>query len=104
MKNRDPLRWRNRRRRLWSRRSTDVWQVCFLSRAKKQEGSPFGASPFVPCPSDPGFLLPDRRVAVQTPSTAVVSSETIVRSTGHCLRIARRSRDREEISPVSTFY
>lgn len=31
MKNRDPLRWRNRRR-LWSRRSTDVWQVCFLNR------------------------------------------------------------------------
>lgn len=79
MKKRDPLRWRNRRR-LWSRRSTDVWQVCFLSR---KEALLSGASPFLLLSLDPAFPPPppDSLVAVQIPSTAA-ASETIVPSTG----------------------
>lgn len=87
MKKRDPLRWRNRRR-LWSRRSTDVWQVCFLSR---KEALLSGASPFVPCLSCFSSLT----LPVPTCSRLnsiygrCAASETIVPSTGGYLYLDR---------------
>lgn len=88
MKKRDPLRRRNRRR-LWSRRSTDVWQVCFLSR---KEALLSGASPFVPRLSILLFLptLPvPTRSCLNSIYGRCSASETIVPSTGGYLYLDR---------------